>query len=122
MFDPSFILFYVENPAKSLAFYSELLGLTPVESSPTFGMFILKSGLKFGLWKKDGVEPSATPVGGSEICFTVADAAAVVATHENWSKRGFPIAQTPTELDFGHTFVALDPDGHRLRVFAPGAH
>ena len=23
------------------------------------------------------------------------------------------------ELDFGRTFVALDPDGHRLRVFAP---
>jgi hypothetical protein len=24
-------------------------------------------------------------------------------------------------MDFGFTFVALDPDGHRLRVFAPGA-
>jgi hypothetical protein len=22
-------------------------------------------------------------------------------------------------MDFGHTFVALDPDGHRLRVFFP---
>jgi hypothetical protein len=22
-------------------------------------------------------------------------------------------------MDFGHTFVALDPDGNRLRVFAP---
>ena len=22
-------------------------------------------------------------------------------------------------MDFGRTFVALDPDGHRLRVFAP---
>ena len=31
------------------------------------------------------------------------------------------IAQAPATLDFGHTFVALDPDGHRLRVFAPGA-
>jgi hypothetical protein len=28
------------------------------------------------------------------------------------------MAQTPTEMDFGTTFVALDPDGHRLRVFA----
>ena len=27
--------------------------------------------------------------------------------------------QAPTDLDFGRTFVALDPDGHRLRVFAP---
>jgi hypothetical protein len=24
-------------------------------------------------------------------------------------------------MDFGRTFVALDPDGHRLRVFAPAA-
>jgi len=24
-------------------------------------------------------------------------------------------------MDFGFTFVALDPDGHRLRVFAPSA-
>jgi hypothetical protein len=22
-------------------------------------------------------------------------------------------------MDFGHTFTAADPDGHRLRVFAP---
>jgi hypothetical protein len=29
------------------------------------------------------------------------------------------IAQAPTAMDFGMTFVALDPDGHRLRVFAP---
>eukprot|EP01035_Chromulina_nebulosa_P002685 gene2685-biopygen2256 len=26
----------------------------------------------------------------------------------------------PTQMDFGHTFVATDPDGHRLRVFVPG--
>jgi len=32
-----------------------------------------------------------------------------------------PIAQPLTQMDFGYTFVALDPDGHRLRVFAaPG--
>jgi hypothetical protein len=27
--------------------------------------------------------------------------------------------QPPTDMDFGRTFVALDPDGDRLRVFAP---
>jgi predicted enzyme related to lactoylglutathione lyase len=49
----------------------------------------------------------------------VPDATAVEATHADWSKRGLTIAQPPTRMDFGHTFVALDPDGHRLRVFAP---
>jgi predicted enzyme related to lactoylglutathione lyase len=33
---------------------------------------------------------------------------------------GVAIAQKPVEMDFGYTFTALDPDGHRLRVFAPG--
>ena len=28
------------------------------------------------------------------------------------------IAFPPTDLDFGRSFVALDPDGHRLRVYA----
>ncbi len=40
------------------------------------------------------------------------------ATHADWSKR-MSIAQVPTEMDFGNTFVALDPDGYRLRVFSP---
>ena len=34
-------------------------------------------------------------------------------------KRGIEILQKPTRMDFGFTFVGLDPDGHRLRVFAP---
>jgi len=29
-----------------------------------------------------------------------------------------PIALPPTDLDIGRSFVALDPDGHRLRVYA----
>jgi hypothetical protein len=29
------------------------------------------------------------------------------------------VLQRPVDLDFGRTFVVLDPDGHRLRVFAP---
>ena len=32
---------------------------------------------------------------------------------------GVPIAQAPVALDFGYTFVGLDPDGHRLRMFVP---
>jgi predicted enzyme related to lactoylglutathione lyase len=51
--------------------------------------------------------------------FSVADATAVDALHQEWRKRGLKITQAPTEMDFGRTFVALDPDGHRLRVFAP---
>ncbi len=122
MSDPNFILLYVNDPTASAAFYTELLGHPPVEASPTFAMFALSSGVMLGLWSRHTVEPAAPPhFGGCELAFTVADAAAVRARHAAWAARGLPIAQTPTQLDFGHTFVALDPDGHRLRVFAPGA-
>lgn len=119
---PTFVILYVESPAASAAFYADLLGLPPVEASPTFAMFALKPGLMLGLWSRDTVEPAASATGGgAEIAFTVADAAAVAARHADWQAKGLPILQAPVDLDFGHSFVAADPDGHRLRVFAPGA-
>jgi predicted enzyme related to lactoylglutathione lyase len=119
--DPNYVLLYVENPAASAAFYADLLRREPVESSPTFAMFALASGVMLGLWARHTVEPAATGTGGGEICFTVAAAAAVDSVHADWRSRGMKVAQPPTRMDFGYTFVALDPDGHRLRVFAPGA-
>jgi catechol 2,3-dioxygenase-like lactoylglutathione lyase family enzyme len=117
--DPNFVLLYVESPAASAAFYADLLGKAPVESSPTFAMFALGSGVMLGLWSRRTVEPAAALGDGGEIAFSVADRAAVDATHADWKERGLPILQSPTEMDFGRTFVAGDPDGHRLRVFFP---
>jgi len=122
MLDVSFILLYVDKPASSAVFYADLLGRPPVESSPTFAMFSMSSGVMLGLWARQSVEPAASGAAGStEIAFTVADRRAVDAMHEDWSRRGLKIIQVPTDLDFGRTFVALDPDGHRLRVFTPNA-
>ena len=122
MFEPNFILLYVDSPSASAAFYAELLGHPPVESSPTFALFALGSGLMLGLWSKHTVEPAApAQFGGSELAFTLSDAEAVRAKYRDWTERGLAIAQAPVELDFGHSFVALDPDGHRLRVFSPAA-
>lgn len=120
MSDPNFVILYVDSPVTSAAFYADLLGKLPVEASPTFAMFALQSGVMLGLWSRHTVEPAAAGLGGGgELAFTTADAAAVRTTHADWSGRGMAIVQPPTELDFGYTFVALDPDGHRLRVFAP---
>lgn len=119
---PSMIILYVDSPPASATFYATLLGRPPVESSPTFAMFALESGVMLGLWSRHTVQPAAAVSGGGgELAFTVADAQAVQTRHAEWSARGLPIAQAPTDMDFGHTFVALDPDGHRLRVFAPAA-
>jgi predicted enzyme related to lactoylglutathione lyase len=46
---------------------------------------------------------------------------AVKAKFTDWKRRGLNIIQEPVQMDFGYTFVAADPDGHRLRVFVPGA-
>jgi predicted enzyme related to lactoylglutathione lyase len=75
-----------------------------------------------GLWSRHTVEPkSLAKPGASELAFTVADAAAVRTIHADWKQRGLAIAQEPTRMDFGTTFLARDPDGHALRVFAPEA-
>ncbi|MES2743541.1 MAG: VOC family protein [Pseudomonadota bacterium] len=120
MSDPDFTLLYVDSPAVSAAFYAKLLDKQPVEASPTFAMFALDSGVKLGLWARQAVLPKACALGGAvELAFAVADQDTVRAVHADWSARGLAIAQAPTRLDFGYAFLALDPDGHRLRVFAP---
>ena len=117
--DPNFVLLYVASPTASAAFYTDLLGRPPVESSPTFAMFALASGVLFGLWARHDVEPAATGTGGGEIAFMVRDEKTLHALYADWAARGLPIAQPPTTMGFGRTFVALDLDGHRLRVFVP---
>ena len=120
MADFSFVILYVENPVASAEFYQGLLGRPPIDVTPTFAMLPLNEQVMLGLWVRGGVEPKvSSPPGGSEVAFTVADAEAVRATHAAWRQRGLRIVQEPTAMDFGDTFVALDPDGHRLRVFAP---
>ncbi len=113
------VLLYVADPAESARFYGGLLDLEPVEQSPTFALFILPSGLGLGLWGRGGVEPAPlAPGGGSEVGFQVAEAAEVDRLCALWWSRGAVIALPPSDLDFGRTFVARDPDGHRLRVYA----
>ena len=122
MADPNFIILYVDNPSDSARFYENLLGKPPLEVSPTFAMFALGNGVMLGLWSRHTVEPAAAaPAGSGELAFAVADTDTVRRTYADWGARGYRIAQAPTDLDFGHTFVALDPDGHRLRVFAAAA-
>lgn len=117
---PNFMLLYVDNPQISGKFYSALLGREPVEASPTFVMFALPSGLMLGLWSRHTVQPPpVSNAGGSEIGIAVENPGAVATTCADWKGCGIAIAQEPTVMDFGTTFVALDPDGHRLRVFAP---
>ncbi|MEH3148163.1 MAG: VOC family protein [Methylobacterium frigidaeris] len=113
------LLLYVTDPRASGRFYAALLGCEPIEASPTFVLFVLPSGLTVGLWRRDGVLPAPSAAGGGcELAFRVASATEVDAIHAGWRERGATIAMAPADLDFGRSFVAVDPDGHRLRVYA----
>lgn len=114
------ILLYVDDPSRSAAFYSDLLAQPPTMGSPNFYSFVTASGFTLCLWSRHKATPTPTAAGGgAEVLFVVADTAAVDAKHADWKARGLEIAQPPLDMDFGRTFVALDPDGHRLRVCLP---
>ena len=51
----------------------------------------------------------------------VASAKEVETLYADWKRKGAAILQEPVTMDFGRTFLAADPDGHRLRVFCPAA-
>ncbi len=110
-----YVLLFVENPQISATFYSDILGLKPVEKSPTFALFVLENGVKLGLWSWYTAEPRVEVAAGAmELCFPADD---VDKMYEFLGKKEVTIAQDPTDMDFGRTFVFLDPDGHRIRVY-----
>ena len=119
MSDISFVLLYVADVAASEAFYAKALGRGAIEASPTFAMIPAAPGLMLGLWRRDGVVPTAGSAGGGELAIALGGNAEVDAACADWRAKGIEIIQAPTNMDFGYTFLAKDPDGHRLRVFAP---
>ncbi len=121
MSNVTFIIVYVADVARSEAFYASILGRPAVDLSPTFAMLPAGADLMLGIWKRDGVRPPANAAGGGEIAFTAESEAEVEALCAAWRDKGAAIALEPTRMDFGYTFVALDPDGQRLRVFAPAS-
>lgn len=120
MQDTHFTLFHVADPEASARFYTGLLDKPAIEVSPNFAMFALGPGAMLGLWSRDTVEPasSGTP-GASELAFAVEGRDAVDARHARWRALGCTVLQPPTALDFGYACTVQDPDGHRVRVFAP---
>ncbi|WP_353098858.1 VOC family protein [Stenotrophomonas lactitubi] len=119
MFKPSTLLQYVRDVAASATFYSGILGKPPVEQSAGFALFLLGDGAALGLWQRDDVQPPVTAeAGAAELAMVVANPDEVQQLHDAWRSLGVQIAQAPVTLEFGHTFVGVDPDGHRLRVYS----
>lgn len=118
-FTPTSVIRYVSDVEASTAFYRSVLGREPLETFEGFALFALGGSMTLGLQAADQIEPAAEPhVGGSELSLSDVDRGTVDRLYAAWTSRNVAIVLPPTELEFGYTFVAADPDGHRLRVCA----
>lgn len=110
---------YVNDVVKSTEFYSGILESAPVEQYHEFSVFVLSENFILGLQFKSGIDPEPQPqFGGFELCMSDTTNQDVDAVYLKWRELNVQIIMKPTMLDFGYTFVAVDPDGHRLRVCA----
>ena len=117
MATPNLIVLYVENMEASVEFYGKLLAREPAANFSTYSAFQMDNGFTLGLWTLPSVEPAPSDTGNrTELAFMLKDNEAVEAMYADWKARGLTFEQEPTTMVFGRTFVALDPDGHRLRV------
>ena len=116
MLEPSAVVLYVDNLLVSSAFYQDLLGIKSEEDSPTFHSFKLSNGMGLGLKAKHSVEPPANEDGSDELAFTLDNNREVDELFVEWQGKKISMAQSPTVVPYGYTFLALDPDGNRLRV------
>lgn len=119
MFRPNSLILYVDDVDRSTAFYKDILKADPVETFQDFCVFVLTDSFVVGLQAKHAIDPKPQQgVGGFELSFSNATTEEVDALWAEWKARGIEIVLAPTTLEFGYTFVAADPDGHRLRVCA----
>ncbi|UYZ84209.1 VOC family protein [Entomomonas sp. E2T0] len=119
LFKPNSIILYVSDIQLSTQFYTNILGQQPIEAYKEFSVFTLNENIILGLQTKEGIDPEPTKhFGGFEICLSDVTKQQVDTIYKQWQALHIPILLEPTQLEFGYTFVALDPDGHRLRVCA----
>lgn len=119
MFTLDSIVLYVEDVQRSMAFYAKAFNCEPKLLSPTFAALDFASNVKITLKQADVLTPASTVRGGgTELSIPVAEREAFDALFEDWKQQGMAFAQECEESVYGVNFVALDPDGHRLRVFS----
>jgi predicted enzyme related to lactoylglutathione lyase len=99
--------YFVRDPQRSIAFYRDVLGMTPTEidEQARGAEFTLADGTTFGVWrpdKSDGVES------GGVMMFAVGDVQAAV---ETFRARGATLTD-PTESPVCFMAFGSDPDGN----------
>jgi predicted enzyme related to lactoylglutathione lyase len=97
--------YFTQDPDRSIAFYRDVLGITPTAISPGQGSeFTLADGQTFGVWKPDEGET----LSGGAVMFAVGDANAAV---ERFRANGAQI-QDVVETPVCFMAPGVDPDGN----------
>lgn len=120
MLTPNLMLLYVKNPQESELFYEKIFKTKAVASFPTYVAFRFANGLTVSLWS---MQADNFVSGGKghrfELSFMVPNEDQIRTLRNEWKELSVHIEQDLHEAVFGLTFVALDPDGHRIRVCIP---
>lgn len=120
MLVPNLFILYVKDPLKSAEFYEKIFEVKPVDAFPTWVAFTFDNGLNFALWSLTAKDFKSGGEGHRcEMSFMVKNEDEVRRLCQLWGELGVTIEQDVHKAVFGETFVALDPDGHRIRVCIP---
>ncbi|MBD5657397.1 MAG: VOC family protein [Candidatus Eremiobacteraeota bacterium] len=103
------IAYMTNDPSRSIAFYRDVLGLTPtaIDDGGRGAEFTLSDGTTFGVWQPDD---NSAP--GSAVMFAVAD---IDAALTEFRKRGAHLSD-PTETNVCYMAFGADPDGNSVIV------
>lgn len=120
MHSPNLMILYVNDPIASCHFYEKILEKAPDAVFPFYASFALDNGLNLGLWSTSAQDFVSGGTGSrSEVAFLVNRAEEVDELFDKCKGLGVEIELEPMDAVFGRTFVALDLDGHRLRICLP---
>ena len=106
----------VADPEAAARFYARLLRRTPLEAGPDRAVFILSTRRTLSLWRS--AQPASRP--GDALELRMKAPSVVDELQMDWWDRGARIVLPPMDTRQGRAFVASDPDGNRIRVFAAG--
>ena len=111
-----FVTSYVSDLAKSLAYFTDVLGFAhaPEQDVPGFHFLTGDGGINLGLAL---VSERTPPAGTSTLYVKVSDIHALRATITGKGVEATPIEPRP----FGSIFTVHTPDGYPLTMFEPPA-
>ena len=105
---------------ESALFYEKIFSLKPIATFPTYVAFSFENGFTFSLWSIHAENFLSDGTGHrAELAFMVENEQMVRMLRKKWGEFNIHIEQDLHEAVFGLTFVAQDPDGHRIRVCMP---